>query len=162
MILENNFPPGGGRGEPVEIPFILEPKALGFKEGKATLTVEVRDRSWRNLFRGRQASLSQEVVIDLVPVSLAFQSVSHLLHAGGTGVIGYRLNKPAKESGVAGGEPVLSGFPNPKGAKGNTWCSSRCPRKGRRRSGWNWWPGRPRARSEAGGVPEGEAPEMAA
>ena len=118
VVLERTFPPGGDRGEPVEVPVILEPKALGFKEGKATLTIEARDRSWRNLFRGRLASLKQEVVIDLVPVSLTFQAASHLLHAGGTGTICYRLNKEVKESGVLVGNRFYQGFPNPKGTKG--------------------------------------------
>ena len=118
VVLERTFPPGGGPGETVEVPVILEPKALGFKEGKATLTVEARDRSWRNLFRGRMATLNQEVVIDLVPVTLTFQAVSHLLHAGGTGTICYRLNKEVKESGVLVGNRFYQGFPNPKGTKG--------------------------------------------
>ena len=118
VVLEKKFPPGGDPGEKVEIPFTLEPKALGFKEGKATLTAQVRDRSWRDMFQGRTATLSQEVVIDLVPITVAFQSVSHLLHAGGTGVIGYRLNKPAKESGVLVGGQFYRGYPNPKGGQG--------------------------------------------
>ena len=118
VVAERTFPPGGGRGEQVEIPVVLSPQALGFKEGKATLTVEARDRSWRNLFRGRLASLKQEVVIDLVPVSLAFQATSHLLRAGGTGTICYRLNKEVKESGVLVGNRFYRGFPNPKGTKG--------------------------------------------
>src|SRR5450759_780926 len=118
VVAERTFPPGGLPGEQVEIPVTIEPQALGFKEGKATLTVEARDRSWRNLFRGRTASLKQEVVIDLVPVKLTFQAVSHLLHAGGTGTIGYRLNKDVKESGVLVGTRFYRGFPNPKGTKG--------------------------------------------
>jgi murein DD-endopeptidase MepM/ murein hydrolase activator NlpD len=119
VVLERTFPPGGERGELVEIPVTLEPKALGFKEGKATLSVEARDRSWRNLFQGRTASLTQEVVIDLVPVSLTFQAASHLLHAGGTGTLCYRLNKEVKESGVEVGGRFYQGFPNPKGTKGD-------------------------------------------
>jgi len=118
VVLARLFPPGGGPGEHVEIPVTLEPQALGFKEGKATLTVEARDRSWRNLFRGRMATLSQVVVIDLVPVKLEFQAASHLLHAGGTGTICYRLNKEVKESGVLVGNRFYQGFPNPKGTKG--------------------------------------------
>jgi murein DD-endopeptidase MepM/ murein hydrolase activator NlpD len=118
VVAERTFPPGGDRGEPVEIPVVLSPQALGFKEGKATLTVEARDRSWRNLFRGRMASLKQEVVIDLVPVNLTFQAASHLLRAGGTGTICYRLNKEVKESGILVGDRFYRGFPNPKGTKG--------------------------------------------
>ena len=118
VVAERTFPPGGDRGEPVEVPVTLAPQALGFKEGKATLVVEARDRSWRNLFRGRTASLKQEVVIDLVPVSVTFQATSHLLRAGGTGTICYRLNKEVKESGVMVGNRFYRGFPNPRGTKG--------------------------------------------
>ncbi|MFZ5448779.1 MAG: M23 family metallopeptidase [Thermodesulfobacteriota bacterium] len=119
LVLDRTFPPGGGKGETVDLPVTLEPKALGFQEGKATLTAQVRDRSWSNLFRGRTASLTREVTVDLVPVHLTFQGVSHLLHAGGTGVICYRLNKEVKESGVQVGGRLYQGFPNPKGAKGD-------------------------------------------
>lgn len=119
VVLDRTFPPGGGKGETVDLPVTLEPKALGFQEGKATLAVEARDRSWRHLFRGRTASLTREVVIDLVPANLTYQGVSHLLHAGGTGVICYRLNKEVKESGVMVGGRFFQGFPNPKGAKGD-------------------------------------------
>ena len=119
VVLDRTFPPGGGPGEVVDLPVTLEPKALGFKEGKATLTVEAWDRSWRHLFHGRAASLTREVVIDLVPVSLALQSMSHLLHAGGTGVICYHLNKEVKESGLLVGGRFYQGFPNPKGKPGD-------------------------------------------
>ncbi len=119
VVLDRTFPPGGGKGETVDLPVTLEPKALGFQEGKATLAVEVWDRSWRHLFRGRTAALRREVVIDLVPVNLTYQGVSHLLHAGGTGVICYRLNKEVKESGVLVGGRFFQGFPNLKGAKGD-------------------------------------------
>jgi murein DD-endopeptidase MepM/ murein hydrolase activator NlpD len=119
VVLARTFPPGGGPGQPVEIPVVLSPQALGFKEGKARLTIEAWDRSWRNLFRGRQASIDQEVVIDLVPAKLSFQAASHLLHAGGTGTICYRLNKEVKETGVVVGNRFYRGFPNPKGTKGD-------------------------------------------
>jgi murein DD-endopeptidase MepM/ murein hydrolase activator NlpD len=119
VVLERTFPPGGGPGAQVEIPVTLEPRALGFKEGKATLTVQARDRSWRNLFQGRTASLHQEVIIDLVPIRLTFQAASHLLYAGGTGVIDYHLNKEVKDSGILVGGRFYQGFPNPKGTKGD-------------------------------------------
>jgi murein DD-endopeptidase MepM/ murein hydrolase activator NlpD len=118
VVLDRHFPPGGEPGKAAELPVTLEPKALGFKEGKATLAVLVRDRSWRNWFQGRSQTLTREVVIDLVPLTLGFQSVSHLLHAGGTGLICYRLNKPAKESGILLGGRLYQGFPNPKGKDG--------------------------------------------
>lgn len=119
VALTRTFPPGGEPGQEEQVPVAVEAKALGLKEGKGNLMVAVRDRSWRNGFRGRTRTLTREVVIDLVPVSLGFQSVNHLLHYGGTGLILYHLNKEVKESGVVVEGHLYRGFPNPKGAKGD-------------------------------------------
>ncbi len=162
VVLDKKFPPGGDPGETVEIPFTLEPKALGFKEGKATLTARVWDRSWRDMFRGRTNTLSQEVVIDLVPITVAFQSVSHLLHAGGTGVIGYRLNKPAGESGVLIGGQFFRGYANPRGGQGEYVVLFPVPQEGPAVIQVELVARPARPGGEAGSFPEGEAPEMAA
>ncbi len=119
VVLERQFPPGGEPGQKVEIPFTLEPKAMGFKDGKATLTASVRDRSWWEMFRGRLAVLSREVVIDLAPATVSMQSVSRLLYAGGTGAMAYHLSKPVQESGVLVGGVLYRGFANPKGTSGD-------------------------------------------
>jgi murein DD-endopeptidase MepM/ murein hydrolase activator NlpD len=122
VVLDRKFPPGGDAGTAVDLPLILEPKALGFHDGKATITLQARDRSWRDWFRGRTSTLTREVTIDLVPLHLTFLSVNHLLHSGGTGLIGYRLNKPAKESGVLIGDRLYQGYANPTGAQGEYVC----------------------------------------
>jgi murein DD-endopeptidase MepM/ murein hydrolase activator NlpD len=114
----------------IEVPFVLDAKALGLQEGKAALTVEVWDRSWRNYGQGRHASLTREVMVDLVPLRLIFQSVNHLLHSGGTGVICYRLSKPEGESGVLTGGQLFKGFRNPKGQAGEYVCLFPVPREG--------------------------------
>jgi murein DD-endopeptidase MepM/ murein hydrolase activator NlpD len=119
VLLRRQFPPGGAAGEKMDLPFTLEPQALGLKEGKARISAKVRDRSWREWFQGRTASLSREVIIDLVPLNLTFISVNHLLHHGGTGIIRYRLNKQAKESGVVIDGRFFAGFPQPGGPQGN-------------------------------------------
>lgn len=121
VLLQHTFAktePGYSHGSKAELPFTLEPKALGLKEGKATIMASARDRSWRNWLRGRTASLSREVVIDLVPLNLTFLSVNHLLHSGGTGLIRYRLSKAARESGITVGGLFFAGFPQPRGATG--------------------------------------------
>jgi murein DD-endopeptidase MepM/ murein hydrolase activator NlpD len=119
VVLNRTFPPGGEPGTEVEVPVTIEAKALGLKEGKGTLTVAVRDRSWRNVFKGRSHSLKRDVIIDLVPLHLTFQAVNHLLHYGGTGLILYHLNKEVKESGVVVGDRLYQGFPNLTGEKGD-------------------------------------------
>lgn len=118
VVLNRQFPPGGAPGEKMELPFTLEPQALGLKEGKARITVTVKDRSWREWFQGRVATQIREVTIDLVPLNLLFLSVNPLLHAGGTGLIRYRLSKPAKESGVVIDGRFYTGFPEPGGPQG--------------------------------------------
>ncbi|MEW6388107.1 MAG: M23 family metallopeptidase [Thermodesulfobacteriota bacterium] len=118
VVLIRNFPPGGEARSQVELPLTLEPQALGLKEGKATLTVTARDRSWGNFFQGRSQSLTRDLDIDFTPLTLAFISVNHLLRPGGTGVILYRLNKAAKESGVQVEGRLYQGYPNPQGAPG--------------------------------------------
>ena len=121
-VMARTFPsPGffgskGSRFTKEEIPLVVDARALGLEEGKATLTVAAHDYSWRNRFQGRLGTLIREVDVNLVPLNLTFLSVNHLLHSGGTGLIVYKLNKPAKESGVMVGGQFYAGFPNPKGA----------------------------------------------
>jgi len=105
----------GSRTTKIELPFTLDAKVLGLHEGKATLAVQAHDYAWRNHFRGREATLTRELELDLVPLKVTFLGVSHLLKPGGSGLILYRLSKPAKESGVVVGEHLYRGFPNPKG-----------------------------------------------
>jgi hypothetical protein len=55
----------GSKISKMEIPFAVDLKALGLTEGKASLAVQVRDRSWRNRFQGRISTLTREVSIRL-------------------------------------------------------------------------------------------------
>jgi len=50
-----------------------------------------------------------------VSLKISFLAVSHLLRPGGSGLVRYRLNKPAKESGVMVGGHFYHGFPQPQG-----------------------------------------------
>jgi murein DD-endopeptidase MepM/ murein hydrolase activator NlpD len=118
VALSRSFPPGGEAGSKVEMPVTLDPKALGLKEGKATMTVRARDRSWRNFVLGRGTSLTWDVAVQLVPIQVSFVDASHLLRPGGAGLIVYRVNQTPKESGVRVGERFFPGYPVPKGQKG--------------------------------------------
>jgi murein DD-endopeptidase MepM/ murein hydrolase activator NlpD len=118
LVLSRTFPPGGEKGATVEIPVALDPKALGLKEGKATFTVTALDRSWRNFFKGRSASQTWDAEVSLVPISVSFVSVSHLMSQGGTGFIVYRVNKTPKESGIRLGDRFFPGYPLAKGGEG--------------------------------------------
>ena len=147
VILEKKFPPGGEpRATGWRFPSPWSPRPWASRRARPPSPSRSGTAPGGTCSGAGPPTLSQEVVIDLVPITVAFQSVSHLLHAGGTGVIGYRLNKPAKESGVLSGRRTLSGLsPIPREARGNTWSCSRCPRRARRPSRRSWWPGPPRA-----------------
>jgi murein DD-endopeptidase MepM/ murein hydrolase activator NlpD len=117
-VLSRTFPPGGEKGATAEIPVTLDPKVLGLKEGKVTITVNALDRSWRNLFRGRSTTLTWDAEVSLVPISVSYAAASHLMSQGGAALIVYRVNKPPKESGVKIGDRFFPGYPVPKGPQG--------------------------------------------
>ena len=102
----------------MEIPVPLDPKALGLKEGKVTLSVTAVDRSWRNFFRGRTSNLTWDAEVSLVPITVSFVAVGHLLTQGGTGFIVYHVNKTPKESGVRVEEHFFPGYPLAKAGEG--------------------------------------------
>jgi hypothetical protein len=118
LVLNRTFPPGGEGGSTVELPVALDPQALGLKDGKATITISAKDRSWRNFFTGGGTKLAWDAEVNLVPITVEMASASYLLHPGGTGLVVYRVNKTPKESGVRVGERFFPGYPAPKGSKG--------------------------------------------
>ena len=69
VVSHNLEPPGGiwsTQGDAikqVDLPLDLDAKALGLREGKASLVITARDLSWRNGFKGRITTLKKEVVI---------------------------------------------------------------------------------------------------
>jgi hypothetical protein len=118
LVLNRTFPPGGEGGSTVEVPVALDPQALGLKDGKATLTISTKDRSWRSFLTGGGTSLTWDMEVNLVPITVEMVAASYLLHPGGTGLVVYRVNKIPKESGVRVGEHFFPGYPVPKGSKG--------------------------------------------
>jgi murein DD-endopeptidase MepM/ murein hydrolase activator NlpD len=108
----------GGSEHAVEIPFTLEPKAWGFKDGPAELFVEARDYSWMGWLRGNLAKLDQKVTIDLTPLRLTFTSINEFLIMGGTGLVTYQVNKPMAKSGILVNGEFFSGFPIKGGDQG--------------------------------------------
>jgi murein DD-endopeptidase MepM/ murein hydrolase activator NlpD len=117
-VLRRSFPPEGEAGSTVKIPVTLDPKALGLQEGKATLRVSAVDRSWRNFFQGRSTRLTWDAEVNLVPLSVSFVAMSHLLRPGGAGLVVYRVNKTPKDSGIQIKDRFFRGYPLPKGPEG--------------------------------------------
>jgi|UniRef100_A0A7V6A0W7 hypothetical protein len=118
VVADQTFPPGGEKGTAAEVSVPLDPKALGLKEGKVTITVKARDRSWRNFFQGRSTTLSWDAEVSLVPLRVNFVAASHLIVDGGAALVVYQVNKPPKESGVRIENHLFRGYPVPKGPAG--------------------------------------------
>lgn len=117
-VLTRTFPPEGEPGSTVKVPVTLNSKALGLQEGKATLTVSAVDRSWRNFFQGRTTRLTWDADVTLVPITVSFVAMSHLLRPGGSGLVVYRVNKTPKESGIQITNRFFPGYPLAKGPEG--------------------------------------------
>jgi murein DD-endopeptidase MepM/ murein hydrolase activator NlpD len=118
LLVDHTFPPGGEAGSTAEVSVALDPKTLGLKEGKATITITARDRSWRNFFQGRTTTLAWDAEVSMVPLRVNFVADNHLIVDGGAALVVYQVNKPPKESGVRVDNHLFRGYPVPKGPAG--------------------------------------------
>lgn len=95
----------------VDVTFQVEPKRLGFADGRAELVVTARDFSWRNWLQGNLTTLTVPVVIDTKPPQITVQNSSGYIQNGGTGVVVYRTNEPLSRTGVTINSHFDPGFP---------------------------------------------------
>jgi murein DD-endopeptidase MepM/ murein hydrolase activator NlpD len=109
--------PGGwlfGSGvaeQAIEVP--LDLKALGLKDGEATLRVVARDWSWRALAGGGQSVTDLPLSIDTRPPRLAVENTQSYLQRGGAGLAVYQVGEDATRDGVLVGELFFRGHPIP-------------------------------------------------
>jgi murein DD-endopeptidase MepM/ murein hydrolase activator NlpD len=90
---------GGPSAERVEL--ALDPKALGLKEGSASLRVSARDWSWRDWLAGNAAELAIPITVDLAPPRVAIQTGGlTYVRRGGAAVVIYTLSEPAARDGA--------------------------------------------------------------
>ena len=92
-----------------ELDVSLEPQKLGFKDGPAKLTLEVRDRSWREWFHGNVTRLEQPVIIDTVPPPLNLLGRSVYINRGGAAVAVYDTDREVARHGVQLGDHFYPG-----------------------------------------------------
>jgi murein DD-endopeptidase MepM/ murein hydrolase activator NlpD len=89
----------------------VDPKSLGFADGKAELAVTARDFSWRNWMGGNVTTLTVPVVIDTRPPQLAVKDSTRYIKNGGTGVVVYQTDEPLSKSGVTINDHFNPGYP---------------------------------------------------
>ena len=118
VVFERSFPGGlrtGGDspGIPERFEIEIDPKALGLAHGDASLTVTVRDWSWRNSFRGNETQRQIPLKIDLEKPRIQVASGLTYVSRGGSGSVSYSINEETTHDGVMVGANFYRGFPAP-------------------------------------------------
>ena len=105
--VQQTFPPP--RANEQRLALTVEGRALGLREGGATLEVYARDGFWRPIRVDDRPILTRPVTLDLTPPTLDLLSATQYLAQGGGGLVVYRA-KGASRSGVNVGGIFFPGF----------------------------------------------------
>ncbi len=101
---------GEDRVHRISLDLKIEPRALGFRDGEATLTISVRDYSFGSFFKGNQTVLERTVSIDTKPPRVNVLTPSHYVNQGGSGLTIYEISEDVARSGVGMGGTFFPGF----------------------------------------------------
>jgi hypothetical protein len=101
---------GSDRVHYINLDFKIEPRALGFHDGEATLMVSVRDYSFNNLFKGNQTMVERTVSIDTSAPLVNILTPFHYVNQGGSGLTIYEISEDVARSGVRMGDLFFPGF----------------------------------------------------
>ncbi|MBI4588888.1 MAG: peptidoglycan DD-metalloendopeptidase family protein [Candidatus Rokubacteria bacterium] len=107
-MAQQTFPPPLANEQ--RLALTVEGRALGLREGTATLEVYARDGFWRPLRVDDRPILRQPITLDLTPPTLELLSATRYLAQGGGGLVVYRA-KGANRTGVNVGGIFFPGFP---------------------------------------------------
>lgn len=99
---------GGHLKESVNVDFDI--KALGLKDGDATLTVEAVDFSMRRFMKGNITQLVHSVTIDTQAPKISITHSERYIQPGGTGIVIYSVDDSVKQ-GVLINDTFHPGFP---------------------------------------------------
>jgi murein DD-endopeptidase MepM/ murein hydrolase activator NlpD len=88
-------------------------KVPGIKEGPAVLRVTARDASLWNAFKGNEAVLEKNLVIDITPPTIELVADDRYVNFGGVGVIVYRASADTAATGVKMGDYFFPAFAGP-------------------------------------------------
>jgi murein DD-endopeptidase MepM/ murein hydrolase activator NlpD len=121
VLLDESYPgnllSGGTRSEQSSS-LQLDPAALGALKGPATLSIAVRDWSWRGTFGGNEVRRDLPLRVDLEPPRIEVTSgISGITYVrqGGSGSVAYRVSEPTARDGVRVGTVEYRGFPRKGG-----------------------------------------------
>jgi murein DD-endopeptidase MepM/ murein hydrolase activator NlpD len=101
------------KGKPISsftIDLLLNASELGLVQGPATLLLEARDLAWRRWLRGNRLVREFPVQVILVPPRMNVLSKNIYINRGGTGLVLYRVNESAVNSGIRLGNYFYPSF----------------------------------------------------
>ncbi|MFO7964543.1 MAG: M23 family metallopeptidase [Desulfobacterales bacterium] len=114
VLVEKEFPSAGfGRkGAVLQESFEIqvEPKKMGFSDGRSVLQSVARDYSWRDWFRGNSNYIEKPVLIDTRPPGIDVLTRMNYVNQGGCGLVLYQLSESCPESGVRVGNNFFPGY----------------------------------------------------
>jgi murein DD-endopeptidase MepM/ murein hydrolase activator NlpD len=121
VLLDESYPgnllSGGTRSEQAAS-LQLDPAALGALKGPGTLSIAVRDWSWRGGLSGNETRRDLPLRVDLEPPRIEVTSgISGITYVrqGGSGSVAYRLSEATARDGVRVGTVEYRGFPRKGG-----------------------------------------------
>jgi murein DD-endopeptidase MepM/ murein hydrolase activator NlpD len=121
VLLEESYPgnllSGGVRKENTAS-LQLDPASLAALKGPGTLSIAVRDWSWRGALSGNETKRELPLRVDLEPPRIEVTSgISGITYVrqGGSGSVAYRVSEPTARDGVRVGTVEYRGFPRKGG-----------------------------------------------
>ncbi|MCI5164824.1 MAG: M23 family metallopeptidase [Candidatus Electrothrix sp. GM3_4] len=105
-----------GHGE-VQETVTLDVQQAGAKEGKAKLTVSVRDFSLNEGLQGNVTTHVFPVTIDTKAPRVHIEHAQQYITPGGSGIVVYSISEPSERHGVMLDDTFFQGYPLPGGKK---------------------------------------------
>lgn len=108
IVVQKEFAAGGPAAQRLDL--VVEGRALGLREGPATLEVRARDGFWRPIAVGKRPALAAPVTVDLTPPTVEVLSATRYLAQGGGGLVVFRA-RGAERVGVNVGGIFYPAYP---------------------------------------------------
>jgi murein DD-endopeptidase MepM/ murein hydrolase activator NlpD len=109
-LLREGYAPKAGP-ERIELPVVIDSKALNLKNGKAQLVVSAKDFSYWNFFRGNTSKRTYDFIIDSEPPKVSRMDSPRYIKPGGAGIVIYKISEPIVNHGVRVNGFFHAGFP---------------------------------------------------
>ncbi len=117
LVYEEEYPKDSPPVKEKTFRIPLDFKKLGIDDGKGSLRIDIRDRSYWRLGKGNSVNLAYNVVVDTVPPQISILSADHVVRQGGSEVTVYKSSPDTVTTGVMIGEHFFPGY---KGAFDDT------------------------------------------